>query len=275
MEYFDSHAHYDDEKFDEDRDELIQSLKNENVTKVVSAGYCLEGSKNAIKLSEKYPFIYCTVGISPNDIENNYQEDITEIDKILQEYLTKNDAQEQNQVKENANKNTTGKIVAVGEIGLDYHYDTDKETQKIAFKNQIEIANKYNLPIVIHTRDAVSDTLQILKENPVNKKGVFHCCPFNRELVKEALKLGFYISFSGTVTFKNAKNAEEIVNLVPNDRFLIETDSPYLAPEPVRGTRNNSINLKYIVKKIAEFKGMTEEEIAKLSYENTERIFNI
>lgn len=275
MEYFDSHAHYDDEKFDEDRDELIQSLKNENVTKVVSAGYCLEGSKNAIKLSEKYPFIYCTVGISPNDIENNYQEDITEIDKILQEYLTKNDAQEQNQVKENANKNTTGKIVAVGEIGLDYHYDTDKETQKAAFKNQIEIANKYNLPIVIHTRDAVSDTLQILKENPVNKKGVFHCCPFNRELVKEALKLGFYISFSGTVTFKNAKNAEEIVNLVPNDRFLIETDSPYLAPEPVRGTRNNSINLKYIVKKIAEFKGMTEEEIAKLSYENTERIFNI
>lgn len=275
MEYFDSHAHYDDEKFDEDRDELIQSLKNENVTKVVSAGYCLEGSKNAIKLSEKYPFIYCTVGISPNDIENNYQEDITEIDKILQEYLTKNDAQEQNQVKENANKNTTGKIVAVGEIGLDYHYDTDKELQKAAFKKQIEIANKYNLPIVIHTRDAVSDTLQILKENPVNKKGVFHCCPFNRELVKEALKLGFYISFSGTVTFKNAKNAEEIVNLVPNDRFLIETDSPYLAPEPVRGTRNNSINLKYIVKKIAEFKGMTEEEIAKLSYENTERIFNI
>ena len=142
MEYFDSHAHYDDEKFDEDRDELIQSLKNENVTKVVSAGYCLEGSKNAIKLSEKYPFIYCTVGISPNDIKDNYLEDITEIDKILQEYLTKNDAQEQNQVKENANKNTTGKIVAVGEIGLDYHYDTDKELQKAAFKKQIEIANK-------------------------------------------------------------------------------------------------------------------------------------
>lgn len=275
MEYFDSHAHYDDEKFNNDREELIQSLKNENVTKIVSAGYCLEGSRKAIKLAEKYPFIYCTVGISPNDIENNYQEDITEIDKILQEYLTKNDAQEQNQVKENANKNTTGKIVAVGEIGLDYHYDTDKELQKAAFKKQIEIANKYNLPIVIHTRDAVSDTLQILKENLVNKKGVFHCCPFNRELVKEALKLGFYISFSGTVTFKNAKNAEEIVNLVPNDGFLIETDSPYLAPEPVRGTRNNSINLKYIVKKIAEFKGMTEEEIAKLSYENTERIFNI
>lgn len=165
--------------------------------------------------------------------------------------------------------------MAVGEIGLDYHYDTDKEEQKIAFKKQIEIANKYKLPIVIHIRDAVSDTLQILKENPVDKKGIFHCCPFNRELVKEALKLGFYISFSGTVTFKNAKNAEEIVNLVPNDKFLIETDSPYLAPEPVRGTRNNSTNLKYIVKKIAEFKGATEEEIAQLSYENTKRIFNI
>lgn len=263
MEYFDSHAHYDDEKFNEDREELIQSLKNENVTRVVSAGYSLEGSKNAIKLAEKYSFIYCTVGISPNDIEENYQEDITEIDKILQEYSTKNNILEQS------------KIVAVGEIGLDYHYDTDKEAQKEAFKKQIEIANKYNLPIVIHTRDAVSNTLQILKEKPVNKKGVFHCCPFNRELVKEALKLGFYISFSGTVTFKNAKNAEEIVNLVPNDRFLIETDSPYLAPEPVRGTRNCSINLKYIVKKIAEFKKMPEEEIAKLSYENTKRIFNI
>ncbi len=275
MEYFDSHAHYDDEKFNNDREELIESLKNENVTKIVSAGYCLEGSRKAIQLSEKYSFIYCTVGISPNDIKDNYLEDITEIDKILQEYSTKNDTQEQKQLKENVNKNTTGKIVAVGEIGLDYHYDTDKEAQKIAFKKQIEIANKYNLPIVIHTRDAVSDTLQILKENPVNKKGVFHCCPFNRELVKEALKLGFYISFSGTVTFKNAKNAEEIVDLVPNDKFLIETDSPYLSPEPVRGTRNNSINLKYIVKKIAVFKGMTEEEIARLSYENTERIFNI
>ena len=147
--------------------------------------------------------------------------------------------------------------------------------QKEAFIKQIELANKYNLPIVIHTRDAVMDTIQILKENPVNKKGVFHCCPFNRELVKEALKLGYYISFSGTVTFKNSKNAEEIVKMVPEDRFLVETDSPYLAPEPNRGKRNDSRNLKFIIKKIAEFKEKTEEEIAKLSYNNAVNIFNI
>ena len=147
--------------------------------------------------------------------------------------------------------------------------------QKEAFIKQIELANKYNLPIVIHTRDAVMDTIQILKENPVNKKGVFHCCPFNRELVKEALKLGYYISFSGTVTFKNSKNAEEIVKMVPEDKFLVETDSPYLAPEPNRGKRNDSRNLKFIIKKIAEFKEKTEEEIAKLSYNNAVNIFNI
>lgn len=269
MEYFESHAHYDDESFNEDREQIIQSLQSANVTKVISAGYNLEGSKRAIELSKKYPFIYSTIGISPNDIDDNYESNITEIDKILQTYY------KEKQDKEKANNINKAKIVAVGEIGLDYHYDTDREKQKIAFIKQIKLANKYKLPIVIHTREAVSDTLQIIKENSVDRKGVFHCCPFNRELVKEALKLGFYISFSGTVTFKNAKNAEEIVNMVPNDRFLIETDSPYLAPEPVRGTRNDSTNLKYIVKKIAEFKGITEGEIAKLSYENTKKLFAI
>lgn len=255
MKIFESHAHYDDNQFDQDREELLDEIKKEGITKLVSAGYSKEGSIKTIELSQKYDFIYSTVGISPNDIEENYLEDIEEIERLIQQ------------------KNK--KIIAVGEIGLDYHYDTDKNMQKDAFIKQIQIANKYNLPIVIHTRDAVMDTIQILKENPVNKKGVFHCCPFNRELVKEALKLGFYISFSGTVTFKNSKNAEEIVKMVPNDRFLIETDSPYLSPEPNRGKRNDSRNLKYIIKKIAIFKEKTEEEIAELSYNNAMNIFNI
>lgn len=255
MNIFESHAHYDDSQFDIDREELIEKIKNEGIKKIISAGYSKKGSIDTVKLSEKYEFIYSTVGISPNDIGENYIEDIKEIEKLL----------------ESNNK----KIVAVGEIGLDYHYDTDKKMQKEAFIKQIELANKYNFPIVIHTRDAVMDTIQILKENPVNKKGVFHCCPFNRELVKEALKLGYYISFSGTVTFKNSKNAEEIVKMVPEDRFLVETDSPYLAPEPNRGKRNDSRNLKFIIKKIAEFKEKTEEEIAKLSYNNAVNIFNI
>ena len=132
-----------------------------------------------------------------------------------------------------------------------------------------------NLPIAIHTREAVMDTLEILKQNPVNKKGVFHCCPFNRELVKEALKLSFYISIAGPVTFKNSKNAPEIIDMIPIDRMLIETDSPYLAPEPVRGTRNDSRNVKYTAQKIAELKGLTLEEVAEATYRNAEKLYNI
>lgn len=255
MEYFDAHAHYTDEKFDEDRYEIVQDLYNAGVTKCISAGYNIQGSKMGIELSNKYEFIYTTVGISPNDVTDNWEKDIIELDNIL---------------KENHKK-----VVAVGEIGLDYHYDIDKGIQRQAFIKQIELANKYNLPIVIHTRDAVMDTLTIIKEHVVNKKGMFHCCPFNRELVKEALKLDYYISISGIVTFKNAKNAEEIINMIPLDKLLIETDSPFLSPEPVRGKRNDSRNLKYIVDKIAEFKNLTSEEIANITYENAKRLYSI
>ena len=168
------------------------------------------------------------------------------------------------------------KIVAIGEIGLDYYWNKENKTiQKKAFIEQIKLANEIDLPIVIHTREAISDTLQILKENEVKNKGVFHCCPQNRELIKEALKIGFYISFAGPITFKNSKNADEIINLVPNDRILIETDSPYLAPEPVRGTRNAPYNVRYIAEKIAHTKGMTVEEIAKITTENAKNILKI
>ncbi len=257
MEYFDSHAHYDSYRFDEERDDIINKVYNEGVTRIVSAGYSLEGTKINLELSKKYPFIYTTAGISPNDLGEDWQQDIEEIDKIIMDNLN------------------SGKILAVGEIGFDYHYDIDKKIQYEAFSKQIDIANKYELPIVIHTRDAVMDTITMLKEKTVKNKGIFHCCPLNRELVKEALKLGYYISMAGPVTFKNSKNADEIIQMVPTDRMLIETDSPYLAPEPVRGTTNNSINLKYIVKKIASVKGMSEEKIARLTYENAERVFQI
>lgn len=168
------------------------------------------------------------------------------------------------------------KVVAIGEIGLDYYWNKEnKELQKYAFIKQIEIANELKLPIVIHTREAINDTLEILKQYPVHKKGVFHCCPLNRELVKEALKLGFYISFAGPVTFKNSKNADEIINLVPQEKMLIETDSPYLSPEPNRGKRNDPRNVKYIAEKIATVKGMPPEEVANITYENACRIFEI
>lgn len=256
MELFDSHAHLDDEKFNEDREQLIEQIRKDGVTKLISAGYNLEGSRMAKKLADQYDFIYATSGISPNDIPQK-EEDLW----IMLE-----------EIKEIAKQSE--KVVAIGEIGLDYHWNQEnKELQKLAFIKQIEIANQLKLPIVIHTREAVMDTIEILKQNEVDLKGVFHCCPLNRELVKEALKLGFYISFAGPVTFKNSKNADEIIAMVPNERMLIETDSPYLSPEPLRGRRNDSRNVKYIAKKIAEVKDLRLEDVVSITYQNAERVF--
>ena len=258
MKFFDNHAHLDDEKYNEDRDEIIEKIHNDGIDKFVSAGYSLESSKKSIELSKKYDFIYSTCGISPNDIPQTEEELWKELDKI----------------KKLAKENK--KVVAIGEIGLDYHWNTEnKELQKKAFIEQIKIANEFGLPIQIHTRDAVMDTLDILKQNTVNKKGIFHCCPLNRELVKEGLKLGFYISFAGPITFKNSKNAKEIVEMVPNEKMLIETDSPYLSPEPLRGKRNDPRNVKYIAKKISEIKKIPIENVANITYKNAIEIFNI
>lgn len=256
MNLFDSHSHLNDEKFDNDREKVIKEIYESGVKNFITAGYSVESSKKALEIANKYDFIYTTAGISPNDIPQTEEElwkQLAEIEQIA---------------KEN-NK----KVRAIGEIGLDYYWNTEnKKLQKIAFIEQIKIANKLNLPIVIHTREAVMDTLQILKDNKVIKTGVFHCCPQNRELIKEGLKLGFYISFAGPITFKSSKNAVEMINLVPNDRILIETDSPYLAPEPVRGTRNTPANVKFVAQKIADAKGLSLEEVEKITFENTKRI---
>ena len=268
MELFDSHAHYDDEKFNEDRDEIIEKIYSSGVTKFMCAGYNLGSSLNGIKLADKYDYIYTTSGISPNDVNSTIEETKKDIVQLRKNIIDYKDRQKK--------ENKIDKIVGIGEIGLDYYWNAEnKDIQNFAFIEQIKLANELNLPIVIHTREAVMDTLKILKQNTVNRKGVFHCCPFNRELVKEALKLGFYISIAGTVTFKNAKNAREIIEMIPLNRLLIETDSPYLAPEPVRGIRNDSRNVKYIAEKIAEFKNMQAEEIAKITYENAKTIFKI
>ncbi len=253
MEFFDSHSHYNDEKYDVDRKELIESIYNEGITKTVCVGYNVEKSRNALEIAKENHFMFATCGISPNDIEEYVENSLEEIEKIA-----KND-----------------KIVAIGEIGLDYYWNKDnKDLQKELFIKQIEIANRLNKPIVIHTRDAMIDTIAILKEHPVNKKGIFHCCPLNQELIKEGLKLGYYISFSGNITFKNAK-AEPCVSLVPLDKILIETDCPYLSPEPNRGKRNDSRNVKYVAAKIAEIKEVSLEDIARITYENANKIFEI
>lgn len=257
MELFDSHCHLNDEKFDEDRDDVIKSIYEAGITKIVNAGYDIASSKKAIELANKYEYIYCTVGISPNDVPKSIKEVDTQIEEI--KILLNNK-----------------KIVAIGEIGLDYYWNKEnKDIQNYAFIKQIELANNYNLPIQIHTREAVDDTIKVLKENKVEKSGIFHCCPLNRQLVSEALKLGFYISLAGPITFKNSKNAEEIINMVPLDKLLIETDSPYLSPEPNRGKRNTPANVVFNARKIAEVTNKTTQEIASITYENACRIFGI
>lgn len=256
MEFFDSHAHYNDEKFDEDRWETIKKVYEEgNVKKIVTVGYDIDSSKKAIEIANKIDYVYATIGVSPNDVPASLEKweiEFNELEKMV----------------------NSKKIVAIGEIGLDYYWNKEnKELQKRVFKDQIKFANKLNLPIVIHTRDAYVDTISVLKEELPVKKGIFHCCPQNRELIKEALELGFYISFAGPITFKNSKNAEDVSKMVPLDKLLIETDSPYLSPEPKRGKRNDSSNLQYIAKRIAEFKGISIEEVANATYKNACKIF--
>lgn len=251
MQFFDSHAHYNDEKFNQDKDNVLKEIYNQDITRLVCAGYNYQSSVSAIEISKENDWIYTTVGISPNDVEDLAKVD--SLDSLLKEE----------------------KVVAVGEIGLDYYWNKEnKDIQKELFIKQIELANKYDLPIVIHTRDAAIDTIDILKKYPCKNKGVFHCCPLNQELIKEGLKLGFYISFSGNITFKNAKS-DACIELVPLNRILIETDSPYLAPEPLRGTRNDSRNVKLVAQKIASVKNLSLDEVAKITYENANRIFNL
>lgn len=253
MEFFDSHSHYNDESFDNDREELIQKTLDEKITRMMCVGYNVEKSLKAIEIAENNDFIYASCGISPNDIEDYTEENLQKIEEMAK----------------------SDKVVAIGEIGLDYHWNKEnKELQKELFIKQIDIANKYNKPIIIHTRDAYTDTIEILKAHPVKNTGIFHCCPLNQELIKDGLNLGYYISFTGVITFKNAK-PEGAVSIVPMDRILIETDSPYMSPEPHRGERNTSINVKYVAQKIADIKGISLEEVSKATYNNTNKIFKI
>lgn len=259
MEYFDTHMHIDDEKFDKDRKEIIQKIYKAGVTKAIDIGCNVETSKKAIEIAEQNEFIYAMCGIHPSDIPQTEEELWKDIEKI----------------KELAQLHSE-KVIGIGEIGLDYYWHKDnKEMQKKAFIKQIELANELNLPISIHTREAIDDTIEIIRKYEVKRGGILHCCPFNPELVKHGLENGYYIAFGGTVTFKNSKNAKQIVEMVPEDRMVIETDSPYLAPEPFRGSRNDSSNLIYVVNKLAEFKGVTPEEIARITFSNGVKLLSL
>jgi len=252
MDIFDTHAHYDDESYNEDRDELLTAMAQNNVKYIINQGIDISTSKFAISLSEKYPHIYAAVGIHPEDVSK--EEDINEIKKLSHHK----------------------KVVAIGEIGLDYHYDnTNKDLQLKYFKAQLNLANEVNLPVVIHDRDAHKDILDTLKTIKINNSGVVHCFSGSVEMAKELIKLGYYLGFDGPITFKNARTALEVLDYIPLDKILIETDAPYLTPVPFRGKRNNSMYLVHVINKIAEIKGITPEEISNITMNNAKKLFKI
>lgn len=251
--FFDTHTHLDDEKFDTDRDELISSFEGEGLTLAVNIGANMETSKNSIALAEKYDFIYASVGVHPNDVGDMTDSDLAQIEEWAK----------------------LDKVVAIGEIGLDYHYDEpEPEIQKVWFEKQLLLAKKLNMPYIIHDREAHADVLEIIKRVGYFN-GVMHCFSGSSEMARQVTELGMYVSIAGQVTFKNAPKVQAVAMSVPLDKLLIETDSPYLTPEPYRGKRNSSAYVKYTAAKIAELRGMDVAEIAKITMENGKRFYNI
>lgn len=251
--YFDSHAHYDDRAFDPDRDALLESLAEGGTELVLDPGCELESSRAAITLAEKFSFVYAAVGFHPEELEKYSEAAFDEL-KILARHK---------------------KCVAIGEIGLDYYWDAGhKPEQKALLRRQIELALELCKPVIIHDREAHGDCLETVCDYP-GLRGVFHCYSGSAEMAKELLKRGWYLGFDGPVTYKNARKTIEVLKLCPLDRILLETDSPYLSPVPMRGKRNSSLNLKYIAEKVAEVKKISPEEAARASLENGKRLFSI
>lgn len=249
---FDTHAHYDDERFDEDRDELLSSLFTGSVSHIVNCGCDLKSSLKTIKLSEKFDNLYAALGVHAHEASDCTDEDLSRIAELY----------------------SHEKVVAVGEIGLDYFYDfSPRERQIEVFRKQIELANDLGLPVIIHDREAHEDTLNILKE--LRPKGVVHCFSGSAEMAKEIIKLGLYIGLGGAVTFKNAKKPIEVAEYVPLDKLVLETDAPYMTPVPFRGKRCDSAHIAYTAEKIAEVKGMDVQELIDVCNENSKKLFNI
>lgn len=258
---FDTHAHYDDRAFDDDRDELIRSLPENGITKVCNVGARLEGSRNSIALSEKYDFFYAAVGIHPDDCADM---DDTWTDEIRRMAECK-------------------KVVAIGEIGLDYHgfgvYENkvDKDTQKKWFKRQLELATELCMPVIIHSRNAAEDTLSMMREAKEAglKGGIIHCFSYSQETAKEYVKMGFYLGFGGVVTYEGQRKLTKVLGVVPMENIVLETDCPYLAPAPHRYERNSSLYLPAVRDKIAEIKGISPEEVERISFENALSIYGL
>lgn len=259
MRLIDIHAHLTREWFD-DIDDVISRAKENNVDRIVCSAYNLSSSKQAIELAKRYNGIFANVGLHPENVE-----EIEGFERGLDDYL--------NQMRSLFKNN---KVVAVGEIGLDYHFRSDdKQLQKEAFTKQIELANELDLPVVVHSRDAMGDTIEILQKLTPRKESLLHCYSGSVESAKILMKLGFSFSFGGVATFANAKNTVEVISWLPMAKILLETDCPYLSPVPFRGKRNEPKNVLYIAEKIAQIKGLSLEEVAEITTKNAERIFKI
>lgn len=254
MQLFDSHAHLDDDKFNADLKETAEKIAASDVSLLVDVGSNIKTSEKAIKIAEQYPFVYAAVGIHPCDaFETDEEQNMQHLRELA--------------VHE--------KVVAIGETGLDYYWDdVDRETQKRGFIRQIALANELKLPLIVHNRDAHADTLSILKEYKP-ESAIIHCFSGSAEMAKELSKMGYYISFSGSVTFKNARQLPEAVKAVPLNQLLVETDSPYLAPEPKRGTRNDPTNVLYTAAKIADILNLPLEEATRITFENAKRVYKL
>lgn len=259
MELIDAHAHLQNERFAEDFEDFI--CRQQQLLAVVCAGTNLKTSKQAVEIASKFDFVYATVGVHPEDLQD-FDVQLQQIEQLIQ------------------NK----KVVAIGEIGLDYFYLKDlegaalekaKALQKAEFEKQIVLANKYNLPIVVHSRDAMGDTLEILKRTSPKMPSLLHCYSGSIESAKILMDMDFSFSFGGVVTFKNAKNVQEVVKNLPLQRILLETDCPYMAPEPNRGTRNEPKNVVYVADKIAKLKEISIEEVAAVTTQNAKKLFKI
>jgi TatD DNase family protein len=246
---FDTHAHYTDEQF-EDRDILLPQIHKEGVSEIITCGTDIKSSIKSIELSKKYPFVYAAVGFHPEEL-TRIDVDIPALKNLINE-----------------------RVVAIGEIGLDYYWNKEnKEKQKDGFIRQILLAKELGLPVIVHDREAHGDTLEILKE--YKPKGVLHCFSGSTEMAKEIIKLGMYIGVGGVVTFKNSKKIVEVIKEIPLERILLETDAPYLAPEPFRGKINRSDYIEFVAKKIAEIKNVDYEQVLLQTTENTKKLFNI
>lgn len=251
---FESHAHYDDKQFDPDREELLSSMRANGIGAVINVGSDFASCKRTLELMEKYTFVYGALGIHPSDI--------ADLNEEVYEWLRSSAA--------------LPKVAAIGEIGLDYYWEKDEETQsrqRYWFCRQMELARELSLPVIIHSRDAAEDTLKLMKGIHAEQiPGVIHCFSYSPELAWEYVKMGYYIGIGGVVTFKNAKKLKETAARIPMERILLETDCPYLSPEPNRGKRNSSLNLPHVAKEIASLRGITEEEVIEATRENALRL---